>query len=132
MPVTDHIRNKLSQVSHRPGVYLMKDRFGTVIYVGKARDLRRRVSQYFQSSRRMGWDLKFNALVDAIHDFDTTLAVYVGSGVSSLTLMASNDDDRAGGTLTSAVTFTAVAGTTYRIAVDGYNAAAGTIVLNII
>ena len=70
MPVTDHIRAKLGQVPHKPGVYLMKDRFGTVIYVGKAGDLRKRVSQYFQSSRRMGWDLKFNALVDAIHDFD--------------------------------------------------------------
>jgi len=67
----DHIRAKLGTVPHKPGVYLMKDRFGTVIYVGKARDLRRRVSQYFQPSRRMAWDLKFNALVAAIHDFDT-------------------------------------------------------------
>ena len=70
MPVSDSIRKKLSAVPHKPGVYLHRDRFGTVIYVGKALNLRKRVSQYFQSSRRMGWDLKFNALVEAIHDFD--------------------------------------------------------------
>ena len=70
VPISEAIRKKLSAVPHKPGVYLHKDRFGTVIYVGKARDLRKRVSQYFQSSRRHGWDLKFNALVEAIADFD--------------------------------------------------------------
>jgi excinuclease ABC subunit C len=68
--VSDTIRKKVSSLPHKPGIYLMKDRFGTVIYVGKARDLRKRVSHYFQPSRRLGWDLKFRALVEGICDFD--------------------------------------------------------------
>jgi len=68
--VNEVIRKKISTLPHKPGIYLMRDRLGTVIYVGKARNLRKRVSQYFQKSRCMGWDLKFNALVEAICDFD--------------------------------------------------------------
>lgn len=54
--------------------------------------------------------------------FDTTLGIYTGSDVSALTTIATNNDVQAGVILTSAVTFSAVAGTTYSIAVDGSNA----------
>ena len=52
-------------------------------------------------------------------DFDTLLAVYTGASVSGLTVVAS-DDDISSGFVQSAVQFTASAGTTYKIAVDGY------------
>src|SRR5437867_1544105 len=68
--VNDEIRKKLSQLPHKAGVYFMRDRLGRVIYVGKANDLRRRVSQYFHPSRRMTADMKTRALVDSICDFD--------------------------------------------------------------
>ena len=52
--------------------------------------------------------------------FDTLLAVYTGTAVNSLAAVASNDDGGGGGT--SLIRFTAVAGTPYRIAVDGISA----------
>ncbi len=61
-------------------------------------------------------------------NFDTLLAVYTGGAVNGLALVAANDDNA--GSLQSAVTFTAAAGTTYRIAVDGFGAASGNVVLN--
>ena len=64
---------KLREVPHKPGVYLMKDRLKRVIYVGKARDLRKRLRQYFMPSRRMTADLKTRALLDSIWDFDVHL-----------------------------------------------------------
>src|SRR6267378_2168574 len=70
MTAVENIRKKVSELPHKPGIYLMRDRLGSVIYVGKARDLRKRVSYYFQPSRRLGWDLKFKALIESICDFD--------------------------------------------------------------
>ena len=65
---------KLRDVPHKPGVYLMRDRFNRVIYVGKARDLRKRVGQYFMPSRAMRADIKTRALLDSIWDFEWHLA----------------------------------------------------------
>ena len=56
---------------HKPGVYLMRDRFNRVIYVGKARDLRKRVGSYFMPSKIAVADLKTRAMLDAVWDFET-------------------------------------------------------------
>jgi excinuclease ABC subunit C len=63
-------KSKLGVVPHKPGVYLHRDRFGRVIYVGKARDLRKRLANYFTPGKEMRADIKTRALIDAIYDFD--------------------------------------------------------------
>jgi excinuclease ABC subunit C len=65
------LQKKVHEVPHRPGVYLMRDRFNRVIYVGKARDLRKRVSSYFLPSKLAQADLKTRAMLDATWDFET-------------------------------------------------------------
>jgi len=64
------LQRKVQDVPHKPGVYLMRDRFNRVIYVGKARDLRKRVSSYFLPSKIGQADLKTRAMLDAVWDFD--------------------------------------------------------------
>ena len=62
-------------------------------------------------------------------DFDTIMGVYTGSAVDALTLVAENDDASGASARQSQVTFFATAGTTYYVAVGGYDLAAGEIVL---
>ncbi len=64
------LMKKLQEVPHKPGVYLHRDRFGTIIYVGKARDLRKRLAHYFTPSRQRLADHKTRALISSIWDFD--------------------------------------------------------------
>jgi excinuclease ABC subunit C len=75
MPATAKERpdltKKVHEVPHKPGVYLMRDRFNRVIYVGKARDLRKRVGSYFMPSKIAQADIKTRALLDAVWDFET-------------------------------------------------------------
>ena len=69
MPDSNFIA-RLREVPHQPGVYLMKDRLGSIIYVGKARDLKRRMSSYFMASQKTRSNVKTRALIDSIHDFE--------------------------------------------------------------
>ncbi|MEG2074900.1 MAG: excinuclease ABC subunit UvrC [Victivallaceae bacterium] len=55
-----------SAVPNKPGVYIYRDRFGKVIYVGKAANLRRRMSSYFQESKIRTADPKLRSLLNSI------------------------------------------------------------------
>ncbi len=67
------IKDKLAKVSSKPGVYLMKDVYGKVIYVGKARILKKRLASYFSriENSRSRMDMKTEILIRNISNFDT-------------------------------------------------------------
>ena len=62
------ILEKLNKLPQKPGVYMMKDVTGRIIYVGKAKVLRNRVRQYFQTSANHS--VKTQIMVSKIHDLD--------------------------------------------------------------
>ena len=61
------LKDKLETLPFLPGVYLMKDKNGKIIYVGKSKCLKNRVSSYFHS---YGLSIKTQKLVSNIFDFD--------------------------------------------------------------
>ena len=81
--MTDTVAEKLKLLPESPGVYLMKDARGKIIYVGKAIILKNRVRQYFQSSRNQA--PKVRAMVSHIADFET---IMTANEVESLILEA--------------------------------------------
>lgn len=72
MSPSDDLKAKVRALPDKPGVYLMKDRLGRIIYVGKANSLKKRVSSYFQRGRaRTIAQPKIRALIELIADLDT-------------------------------------------------------------
>ena len=77
----DELRRKANDLPLEPGVYLMMDKTGQVIYVGKAKKLKNRVSQYFQENA--GHNDKTRAMVAQVDRFDT---IFVRSEFEALIL----------------------------------------------
>jgi excinuclease ABC subunit C len=67
--MSNKISIKISLIPENPGVYLMKDKNGKIIYVGKAKNLKSRVSSYFSGEK----DLKTRYLVEKIADIETII-----------------------------------------------------------
>lgn len=67
-PRLPYLKQKVSNLSLRPGVYLMKDKSGKIIYVGKAKSLKKRVSSYFRENAQH--DDKVRKMVSQVYDFD--------------------------------------------------------------
>ena len=77
----EELREKANDLPLTPGVYLMMDKTGKVIYVGKAKKLKNRVSQYFQDSA--AHTVKTRQMVSQVDRFDT---IFVSSEFEALVL----------------------------------------------
>ncbi len=81
----EKLRKKALNLTHDPGVYLMKNSRGEIIYIGKAKNLKNRVSQYFQPNNPSHTE-KVRRMVEQVADFDY---IVVGSEFEALVLECS-------------------------------------------
>ena len=68
-----NLRTDISQLPRRPGVYLMRDERGDILYVGKAVDLRARVRQYFNKARTGDGRFHVSFLVPRVRDVEVVV-----------------------------------------------------------
>ena len=68
--MNEKISQILAGLPSSPGVYLMKDKLGEIIYIGKAKSLKNRVSSYFQNTKK---NVKTSMLVSNIDELDYIL-----------------------------------------------------------
>lgn len=66
-PRLPYLRDKTSKLSHLPGCYIMRNKAGTIIYIGKAKNLHNRVSSYFRDSDHL---TKVARMVSNVYDYD--------------------------------------------------------------
>ena len=70
MSLPEKVKRKLQNLPDRPGCYMMRDRRGRIIYVGKASSLRKRVQSYFRHAVLRSASPKLRGLIRSIHDLD--------------------------------------------------------------
>jgi len=70
MNLPEKVRKKLRNLPDKPGCYMMRDRKGRIIYVGKALSLRKRVQTYFREATLRKADPKLRGLINSVHDLD--------------------------------------------------------------
>ena len=68
----EQLRHEANSLPYSPGVYIMRDKENHVIYVGKAKKLKNRVSQYFQENS--GHNLKTQRMVSKVDHFEVIIA----------------------------------------------------------
>jgi excinuclease ABC subunit C len=71
--MTAQLQATLAKLPRAPGVYLMKDARGAVLYVGRAKNLRNRVRQYWQKGRSSAQPLRIEQAIDRVADVEYTV-----------------------------------------------------------